>query len=89
MGASLAKTFVCYAKGEHGEQLPCTVLAEQTIRPRMIGRAVIGHEWQWQYFIESQNQILVRRSKTTYEAIDEPDRVFRSTDRNQPLFVKI
>src|SRR4051812_46211065 len=67
MGASLAKTFTCYAKGEHGEQLSCTVHAEQTMRPRMIGRAVVGQEWQWQYFIESQNQILVRRSKTTYE----------------------
>jgi hypothetical protein len=88
MGPSLAKTFICYAKDGYGEQLPCTVLAEQTIRPRMIGHSVIGHEWQWQYFIESQNQILVRRSKTTYEAIDEPDRVFRSTDRNQPPFVR-
>ena len=89
MGASLAKTFTCYAKGEHGEQLPCTVLAEQTIRPRMIGGAVIGSEWQWQYFIESQNQILVRRSTTTYQAIDEPQRVFRSWDRNHPVFVKV
>ena len=88
MGASLAKTFTCYAKGEHGEQLSCKVLAEQTMRPRMVGRAAVGHEWQWQYFVEAQNQILIRRSKTRYEAIDEPGRVFRSSDRNQPPFVK-
>ena len=72
---------------EFGEFVTHEIVATQTHRVSHSYSATASLEWQ--FYIESLNLILVRRTATEYAALDDAKRLFRSHDKNQPPFVEI
>jgi hypothetical protein len=78
--------FRCHDAGPKATRSDYEVVAEPTHRARQRGPAFVGPYLAWQYYIEKLDLVLIRKSATTYVAIDNPEWVFESHDPAQPPF---
>jgi hypothetical protein len=67
--------FNCFETDANGQKSAYRVIAEQTLRPLIVGKAVLGSHLEWQFYCEDLKLVLLRKSKTRFASIDDPHRI--------------